>query len=185
MWTNLPKSVCPWVPTFSIYSYVCERSHRTVDFLFDWFGISCMTTDHFCFYFQNRLLQTSQTGGQWYSDTSPLVFPGFTLGNIFSLVLYWPISLRNLPADIVVERKYFQGKNALAYFSGALATDRKGLPDRRQGVTVETSYRLDDNQWHSVLVERNRKEAMVVVDGARDQFYKTFSVRDIRIFVIS
>ena len=36
-----------------------------------------------------------------------------------------------------------------------------------QGVTVETSYRLDDNQWHSGLVERNRKEAMVVVDGAR------------------
>jgi hypothetical protein len=23
---------------------------------------------------QNRLIQTSQTGGQWYSDTSPLVF---------------------------------------------------------------------------------------------------------------
>ena len=36
-----------------------------------------------------------------------------------------------------------------------------------QGVTVETAYRLDDDQWHSVLVERNRKEAMVVVDGAR------------------
>ncbi len=31
---------------------------------------------NFCFYFQNRLIQTSQTGGQWYSDTSPLVFPG-------------------------------------------------------------------------------------------------------------
>ncbi len=34
-----------------------------------------MTTDNFCFYLQNRLIQTSQTGGQWYSDTSPLVFP--------------------------------------------------------------------------------------------------------------
>jgi hypothetical protein len=30
-----------------------------------------MTTDHFCFYLQNRLIQTSQTGGQWYSDTPP------------------------------------------------------------------------------------------------------------------
>jgi hypothetical protein len=30
-----------------------------------------MTTDNFCFYLQNRLIQTSQTGGQWYSDTSP------------------------------------------------------------------------------------------------------------------
>ena len=30
-----------------------------------------MTTDNFCFYLQNRLIQTSQTGGEWYSDTSP------------------------------------------------------------------------------------------------------------------
>jgi hypothetical protein len=30
-----------------------------------------MTSDNFCFYLQNRLIQTSQTGGQWYSDTSP------------------------------------------------------------------------------------------------------------------
>jgi hypothetical protein len=30
-----------------------------------------MTTDIFCFYLQNRQLQTGQTGGQRYSDTSP------------------------------------------------------------------------------------------------------------------
>jgi hypothetical protein len=41
----------------------------------DWFGISCMTTDNFGFYLQNRLIQTSQTGGQWYSDTSPFSIP--------------------------------------------------------------------------------------------------------------
>ncbi len=29
-----------------------------------------MTTDNFCFYLQNRLIQSNQTGGQWYSDTS-------------------------------------------------------------------------------------------------------------------
>jgi len=35
-----------------------------------------MTTDNFCPYLQNRLNQTSQTGGQQYSDTFPsLVFP--------------------------------------------------------------------------------------------------------------
>ncbi|KAF4517229.1 hypothetical protein B566_EDAN005283 [Ephemera danica] len=34
------------------------------------------------------------------------------------------------------------------------------------GVNVETSYRLADNNWHSVSVERNRKEARIVVDGA-------------------
>ncbi len=48
-----------------------SREYYTVDLLFDWFGISCMTTDNFYFYLQNRLIQTSQAGGQQYSDTSP------------------------------------------------------------------------------------------------------------------
>ncbi len=51
--------------------------HCTVGLLFDWFGISCMTADNFCFYLQNRLIQTSQTGGQRYSDTSPFSIPCF------------------------------------------------------------------------------------------------------------
>ncbi len=46
--------------------------HCTIDLLFDWFGIGCMTTDNFCFYLQNKLIQTSEIGGQEYSDTSPL-----------------------------------------------------------------------------------------------------------------
>jgi contactin associated protein-like 2 len=33
-------------------------------------------------------------------------------------------------------------------------------------VSVQTSTRLADNNWHSVSVERNRKEARIVVDGA-------------------
>jgi hypothetical protein len=39
------------------------------------FVISCMTTDNLSFYLQNRLIQTSQTGGSWYNDTSRLLFP--------------------------------------------------------------------------------------------------------------
>ncbi len=43
-----------------------------------------MTTDIFCFYLQNRRIQTSQTGGQWYSDTSPFSIPWYTpWSNIF------------------------------------------------------------------------------------------------------
>jgi len=34
-----------------------------------------MTTANFCFHSQNRLIQTSQTGGQQYSDTSPFSIP--------------------------------------------------------------------------------------------------------------
>jgi len=38
-----------------------------------------LTTDNFCFYLQIRLIQTSQTGGQWYSDTSPFSIPCCTI----------------------------------------------------------------------------------------------------------
>ncbi len=51
------------------------KYHCTVELLFDWFGISCMTTDNFCFYLWNRLIQTSQIGGQWYIDPSPFSIP--------------------------------------------------------------------------------------------------------------
>jgi len=34
-----------------------------------------------------------------------------------------------------------------------------------QLLSVEAPYRLNDNNWHSILVERNKKEARLVVDG--------------------
>ncbi len=51
------------------------KYHCTIDLLFECFGISCMTTDNCCFHFQNRLIQNSKIGGQWYSDTSPFSIP--------------------------------------------------------------------------------------------------------------
>jgi hypothetical protein len=36
-----------------------------------------MTTDIFCMYIQNRVIQTGQRGGQQYSDTSPFSIPWF------------------------------------------------------------------------------------------------------------
>jgi hypothetical protein len=50
-----------------------------------------MTTDNFCFYLQNRLIQTSQTGGQWYSDTSPYSIPW--LSEVILSVTYKPCLL--------------------------------------------------------------------------------------------
>ncbi len=41
-----------------------------------------MTTDNFCFYLQNRLIKTSQTLGQLYSDTSPFIIPDLEVGPI-------------------------------------------------------------------------------------------------------
>ncbi len=34
-----------------------------------------MTTDNFSFYLQNRLIQTNETEGQQYCDTSPFSIP--------------------------------------------------------------------------------------------------------------
>ncbi len=60
-----------WYHFKPIQGILKGKYHCTADRLFEWFGISCMTTDNFRFYLANRLIQTSQTGGQWYNDTSP------------------------------------------------------------------------------------------------------------------
>jgi hypothetical protein len=44
-----------------------------------------MMTDNFCFYLLNRLIQTSQKGGQWFSDYSPFSIPWFELKKSFNV----------------------------------------------------------------------------------------------------
>jgi len=51
-----------------------------------------MTTEFLCFYLQNRLIKTSQTGGKQYSDTSPFSIPcsklvGFVAVSNFQIVV--------------------------------------------------------------------------------------------------
>jgi hypothetical protein len=47
-----------------------------------------MTTDIVCFYLQNRLIQTSQTGGQWYSDTPPFSIPCYSTNSFVEQYLF-------------------------------------------------------------------------------------------------
>jgi hypothetical protein len=75
MWCVNVVCVCVCVCVWCVREYLRGKYHSTIDLLFDRFGFSCMTTDNFCFYLQNRLIQTSQTGGQCYSDTSPFSIP--------------------------------------------------------------------------------------------------------------
>jgi hypothetical protein len=49
--------------------------HCTIDLLFDWFGLVCFANKNKNCQLSYSLLQTSQTGGQWYSDTSPFSIP--------------------------------------------------------------------------------------------------------------
>ncbi len=60
---------------------ILKEYHCTADLLLNWFGMRCMTTEIFCFYLQNRLIQTSQTGGQRYCDTSPFIISRLLLSN--------------------------------------------------------------------------------------------------------
>ncbi len=47
------------------------KYHCAVDLLFDWFGLVCFANKNKNCQLSYYLFQTSQTGGQWYSDTSP------------------------------------------------------------------------------------------------------------------
>ncbi len=53
---------------------ILKKYHCTIDLLFDWFGLVCFANKKNCQSLYS-LLQTSQTGVQWYSDTSPFSFP--------------------------------------------------------------------------------------------------------------
>jgi hypothetical protein len=79
------------------------KYHCTIDLLFDWFFISCTTTDNFCFYLQNTLIQTSQTGGQQYSDTSPLSIPCYS--HVISYRWYW----LNMKPKICTKHSFYHG----------------------------------------------------------------------------
>jgi hypothetical protein len=74
-----------------------------------------MTTYNFCFYLQNRLIQTSQTGGQWYSDTSPFSIPClngqkeiFLKAKNLILISYRTVSLENK----IFHRRCLRGINS-------------------------------------------------------------------------
>ncbi len=47
----------------------------TIDLLFDWFGLVCFANKNKSCQFSYSWFQPSQTGGQWYSDTSPFSIP--------------------------------------------------------------------------------------------------------------
>jgi len=49
--------------------------HFTIDLLFDWFGISSMTTDNFCFYLQNIKSKQAKQEVNCTLILPPLVFP--------------------------------------------------------------------------------------------------------------
>ncbi len=55
--------------------YKRGKYHCTVDPLFDWFGLVCFANKNKNCQLSYSWFQTSQTGGQPYSDTSPFSIP--------------------------------------------------------------------------------------------------------------
>ncbi len=51
------------------------KYHCTVDLQFDWFGLVCFANKNINCQLSYSWFQTSQTGGQQYSDTSPFSIP--------------------------------------------------------------------------------------------------------------
>jgi hypothetical protein len=52
-----------------------ENYNCSIDLLFDWFGLVCFANKNNNCQLSNSWFQTSQTGDQWYSDTSPFSIP--------------------------------------------------------------------------------------------------------------
>ncbi len=88
MFTFFRAALCKLIFVYHKHTLFQGIPKGEVDLLFDCFGISCMTTDNFCFYLQNRLIQTSQTGGQWYSDNSPYSIPCGLYYKCLTIVIY-------------------------------------------------------------------------------------------------
>jgi hypothetical protein len=99
----------------------------TIDLLFGQFGISCVTSDNFSFYLQSRLIQTSQTGGQWYSDTSPFSVPWHDLTPIGGS--------QTCPPNIRLGWKWLILANTLAYYDKARITVIKSFIVQAPGNT--------------------------------------------------
>jgi hypothetical protein len=51
------------------------KYHCTIDLLFDWFGLVCFANKNKNYHLSYSWFQTSQTGGQQCSDTSPFSIP--------------------------------------------------------------------------------------------------------------
>ncbi len=66
------------------------KYHCTIDLLFDLFGLVSFANNNKNCQLPYSCFQTSQTGGQWYNDTSPFSIP---------CLLYWQYSLFEIPLD--------------------------------------------------------------------------------------
>ncbi|KAL4707615.1 hypothetical protein ACJJTC_014720 [Scirpophaga incertulas] len=89
--------------------------------------------------------------------------PTFDFGHSGDIYLEFKTTQEN---SVLLHSKGPQDYIMLSLIGGDQLQFQFQVGDTPLGVSVETSTRLADNRWHSVSIERNRKEARLVVDGA-------------------
>ncbi len=84
------------IETFKLLIIIClsreyyrGKYHCTIDLLFDWFGLVCFTNENINCQLSYSWFQTSQTGGQWYSDTSPFSISCLIHDNTVQISIPW------------------------------------------------------------------------------------------------
>jgi hypothetical protein len=145
-----------------IREYLRGKYHCTVDLQFDLFGISHVTTDNLCFNSQNRLIQISQTGGQWYNDLSP-----FSIPCLFPFIAIWSIEI--WPTVIKVK---------IVGTCHILGTH----------ISVPKSLKVVENGWSDIWLNWSWNSSWrrrYNTKETRAQCYKTFFVRNLHFFIIS
>ncbi len=133
--TSLDQSAKLFMKAYS-REYNRGKYHCTIDLLFDWFGLACFANKNKYCQLSISWFQTSQTGGQRYSDTShfsvPCLSPSCLLldyereegGRLWSIIIIMLFDYANLfqvKAFIFVRHKHWQmfeyRQNTLAYYS--------------------------------------------------------------------
>ncbi len=92
--------------------YLRAKYHCTVDLLFDWFGLVCFANKNENCQLLYTWFQTSQTGGQCYSDTFSIVY------SVFSI----PWHLTYLPTNVDMA-----GTFAPALYTSSSVTEEKNF----------------------------------------------------------
>ncbi|CAK1542832.1 unnamed protein product [Leptosia nina] len=92
-----------------------------------------------------------------------VMLPAFDFGHSGDIYFEFKTTKENA---VLLHAKGPQDYIKLSIIGGDQLQFQFQVGDTPLGVSVETSSRLADDHWHSVSIERNRKEARVVVDGA-------------------
>jgi len=98
----------------STREYYRGKYHCTVDLLFDWFELVCLANKNKTCQLSYKLFQTSQTGGQLYSDTSPFSIPCLQCHyHLASTVIgLWSCSVFHRPWYSLVSPTFFIARSA-------------------------------------------------------------------------